>query len=222
MSSQPHHAAPIHSTTHEGRTMKRVLVSAAAIVAAIGFIAPANATGVAKGTTEGPYGPVAFQDYGTCTNIWADVNLKTTYTVPARSDDGSYLVTFKLAGPFTSIAGQAPGACGTTGTDNGDTIKDGIKGKMTQTFHLIVTGGKFKPKATCDDSCATDYTWNGVNTFVSTFFKTGAAWSFSATELTHQVVTTTSKQACKDKWTVDYDPSSGTISKSKGDIATSC
>jgi hypothetical protein len=198
------------------------LVTAATIVAAVGLMAPANATGVATGTTEGPYGPVAFQDYGTCTNIWADVNLKTTYTVPKKSGDGSYQVQFVIKGPFTSIAGQAPGACGASGTDNGDLIKDGVKGKMTQTFHIVVTGGKFNAKAKCDDTCATDYTWDGVNTFVGKFFKGDAIWTFSTTELTHQIVTTTNKKACAKKWVVDYDPSSGTISKSKGDIATSC
>src|SRR6478672_3279586 len=179
--------------------MKRLLVSAAAIVAAMGLMAPANAGSVAKDTQEGPYGPVKFQDYGTCTNIWADITQKTTYYVPKKSPDGSYQVRFDLAGPFSSLAGQSPGACN-TGTDNGNTVSKGIKGKMIQNFHVVVTGGKFNPKAKCGDQCATDYNWDGLNTFVNTFFKGSPTWAFSVDELTHQLVTSTDKKLCKKKW----------------------
>jgi hypothetical protein len=201
--------------------MKRLLVSAAAIVAALGLMAPAHATGVAKATQEGPYGPVQFQDYGTCTNTWADTSQKTTYYVPKKSKDGTYQVQFDLAGTFSSIAGQSPGACN-SGTDNGNTVSKGIKGKMVQNFHIVVSGGKFNPKAKCSDTCATDYTFDGVNTFVSTFFKGGASWTFSSTKLTHELVTSTDKKLCAKKWELDYDPATGIISNPKGDIATKC
>ena len=83
--------------------MKRLLVSAAAIVAAMGLMAPANAGSVAVATQEGPYGPVKFQDYGTCGDVWANITQKTTYYVPKKSADGSYKVRFDIAGPFTSM-----------------------------------------------------------------------------------------------------------------------
>jgi len=202
--------------------MKRLLVTAAALVAAIGFIAPAQAS-VAKGTIEGPYGPVAFQDYGTCTNIWADINQKTTYKVGKPDGDGVYHMSFVLAGPFTAIAGQSPGACDKgVDQDNGNLVKKGIKGKMTQTFYMDVVGGKFNPKAKCDDACATTYDFIGVNEFVNTFFKGSPTWAFSTTKLTHQVATSTDSRLCANKWTVDYDPASGTITKATGDIATTC
>ena len=201
--------------------MKRLLISAVTIVAAVGLMAPANATGVALDKQLGPYGPVTFQDFGTCTNTWADMKQKTTYFVGKKRDDGSYKVQFDLSGPFTSIAGQSPGAC-SSGTDNGSTVKQGVKGKMIQNFHIIITDGKFNSDASCGDECATDYTFDGVNTFVSTFFKGSPVWTFSGTELTHQVVTSSDDRLCANKWTVDYDPASGTIAKSKGDIATSC
>ncbi len=92
---------------------------------------------------------------------------------------------------------------------------------MLQNFHIIVTGGKFNPKAKCDATCGTDYTFDGVNTFVGKFFK-NATWTFSATQLTHQLVTSPNKKLCAKKWELDYDPSSGTITKAKGDIATKC
>src|SRR3954454_14187951 len=116
--------------------MKKLLVTAAAIFTAVAFTAPAGATGVAKATQEGPYGPVQFQDYGSCTNIWADVNLKTTYYVAKKNQDGTYDVQFDLTGPFTAIVGQSPGACN-DGNDNGNTIKGGVKGKMIQNFHIV-------------------------------------------------------------------------------------
>jgi hypothetical protein len=201
--------------------MKRLLVSAAAIVAAMGLMAPANAGSVARATQEGPYGPVKFQDYGTCTNIWADIKQKTTYYVPKKSADGSYQVRFDLSGPFTSIAGQSPGACN-SGTDNGNTVSNGIKGKMIQNFHIVVTGGRFNPDAKCGDECATDYEWNGLNTFVNTFFKGTPAWAFSTEQLTHQLVKSGDSKLCKNRWELDYDPATGTIVNAKGDIATKC
>jgi hypothetical protein len=199
--------------------MKRLLTTTVALVAAIGFLAPAQAN-VTKTVKEGPYGPVQFQDYGTCTNIWADITQKTTYSV-GKAKNGVYHMSFTVSGPFTSIAGQAPGACGTDGTDNGDTVKDGVKGKMKQTFYIDVTGGKFNRKAKCSDTCATDYTWDGVNTFVGKFFR-NATWTFSTTKLTHEVVKSGDKKLCADKWVADYDPATGTIYTSKGDIANSC
>ena len=200
--------------------MKRLLVSAAILVATAGLMAPASAS-IAKDVKEGPYGPVSFEDYGSCTNVWANVKLKTTYTIPKKSSDG-YHVQFDIEGPFTSIAGQSPGACGIGGTDNGSTIAKGIKGTMVQNFHIIVSGGTFNKKAKCDETCATDYTFDGVNTFVSKFFKGSPTWFFSADELTHQLVTSKDKKLCAKKWELDYDPSSGTITKAKGDIATKC
>jgi len=184
-------------------------------------MAPANAgTSAAKDIKVGPFGPVAFQDYGSCTNIWADVNLKTTYYVPRKQSSDGYHVQFDIQGPFKSIAGQSPGACGTGGTDNGSTISKGIKGSMIQNFHIVVTG-KLKAKAKCNESCATDYTFDGVNTFVGKFFKNGS-WAFSGTDLTHQLVTSKNSKLCAKKWELDYDPASGTIVNAKGDIATKC
>lgn len=200
--------------------MKRFLI-AAAILTTVAISAPASAGVGGKGTKEGPYGPVSFQDYGTCQNLWTDMTQKTTYIVPKPSKDGSYAVQFTLSGPLTSIAGQSPGACN-SGTDNGSTVKGGIKGKVVQHFYIVVSGGKFNPKATCSDACATDYEWTGLDTFVGTFFKGGATWAFSTTKLAHEVVTSTDKRLCAKKWVVDYDPSTGMLSKVTGDIATTC
>jgi hypothetical protein len=199
--------------------MKRLLVSAAAVVTAMAFMAPAQA--VDAGTTqEGPYGPVHDLDFGTCLNTWADMNVKTTYYVK-KASGGVTQVQFDLTGSVTSIAGQSPGACN-DGTDNGSTVKDGIKGKMVQNFYIEVTGGKFNSKAKCDDACATDYMFGGVQTFVDTFFKGTPTWAFSATKLAHEIVTSTDKKLCSKKWEVLYNPADGTLSEVSGDIATKC
>ena len=201
--------------------MKRLVAGLAAAVAMVGFTTPAHAVGVDATTTEGPYGPLTFQDYGSCANIWANISPRTTYFVKSQNGDGTYDVRVRLAGKFVSIAGQSPGACD-SGTDNGNLVPDGIKGHLAINLYIVVSDGTFNPDATCDDTCATDYSFAGVQTFVTTFFGDGATYAFSSTRLAHEVVHSRNRALCLDEWTLHFDPSTGIVSNATGDIATTC
>ena len=58
--------------------------------------------------------------------------------------DGSYTLTRRDKGAFTTIGGASPGSCDTTG-NHGTTVAAGVKGKMAGYIRGKVTGGGGTP-----------------------------------------------------------------------------
>ncbi len=199
--------------------MKKLLLGIATTVASLSLMTPAANASTATATQEGPYGPVSFQDYGTCQNIWANLTESSTYYVQRQNLDGTYDVRLVLRGKFSSIAGQSPGACD-TGTDNGNTIVNNVKGRLSITFHFVVSGGTFDPTATCGTPCATDYTYAGIQTFVTTFFGPTATYAFAGNAT--EVARSKNSALCLSRWTDVFDPTTGAQAAATGDIATTC
>jgi hypothetical protein len=197
--------------------MKRLSVVVIGVVACMAMTSSA----FAANTTKGPFGPVSFQDYGSCGNVWANLNDSTTYAVGALNNDGTYNVKVKLAGGFVSVEGHSPGACN-TGSDNGNTIINNIKGHDRILLYIAVSDGTFDTNQTCDTSCATDYSWSGINTFVTRFFGESATWSFSTVKDAAEKVTSKNQVLCANRWDVTYNPTTGVITSASGDIATHC
>jgi hypothetical protein len=141
-----------------------------AIVVVALSIAAFSAVSVEAGRTV-IYGPYASDspDSGTCGNTWATDFMDRVYkvdTVP--NDDGTYTVREEFKhGTFTTIAGPSPGAC-QGHPNNGNTVPDGLTGKMHGSFVLTVTGGVYDPNATCAAPC---YTAD----FVTSIFGAGAS-----------------------------------------------
>jgi len=88
-----------------------------------------------------------------------------------KNKDGSYTLTRRDKGAFTTIGGASPGSCDTTG-NHGLTVVPGVKGKLSGYIRGTVTGGTFNPNATCT---ASDCGFTDV--FIAAFFGTGAQFS---------------------------------------------
>jgi hypothetical protein len=133
--------------------MKRWLSLAISILA----LAVAPATVMAEKDSV-HFGPISSgsSDSGTCGNDWANDTYKRVFeaaTMP--NSDGTYNVTEKfIAGDFVTVAGSSPGAC-ESGANNGGTIAAGVTGSFHGNFMIVVSGGTFNPKATCDSGCDT-------------------------------------------------------------------
>jgi hypothetical protein len=93
----------------------------------------------------GPFHGVS-PDSGTCGNVWANDKFNRYFTVSTTPNlDGTYTVTLEFRqGAFETIAGPSPGAC-ELGTNA--TVGDGIKGKFSGTFTIIVSGGTYNADA---------------------------------------------------------------------------
>lgn len=113
---------------------------------------------------------VTTTDNGSCGNAWATDVVKRTFLVKAN-EDGSYTLTRRDRGRFTTLAGQSPGACDTSGR-HGRTIRAGVKGRMVGYLRGTVTGGTFNPNATC-----TGPDCGFTDVFLATFFGPGAQFS---------------------------------------------
>ena len=113
-------------------------------------------------------------DKGSCGTEWANDTVKRTFIVKDNCD-GTFRLTRRDRGMFTTMAGASPGSCETTG-HHGKTVRAGVTGTLVGFLRGTVSGGTFNPKATCTstDCGATD-------TFLKTFFGTGAQFSCSMT-----------------------------------------
>jgi len=205
--------------------MKKVLI---ALSLALGLVALSGTAALARTTAEGPYGPAGpWADYGTCGNHWANLTTNSTYRVSPINNDGTYDVKLRASGRFVTLAGDAPGACGTTGpgTSNGDLVNAGAKGHIAFTFFLVVSGGTFDPTATCDSSCAFDgyvASYPPITDFVTTFFGQSATWSFSTVKNTLESARSPNPALCANSWSDTFNISNGATLSSSGDIATFC
>jgi hypothetical protein len=154
-------------------TMRKLLTIAVTAVAALSL----TATGLAdpgkekKAKKHGKYTfTVNTTDNGSCGQPWANDVVRRTFHVK-KNKDGSYTVTRRDKGAFTTIGGASPGSCDTTGS-HGRTVVPGVKGKLTGYIRGKVTGGTFNPNATCT---APDCGFTDV--FITTFFGSGAEFS---------------------------------------------
>ena len=110
------------------------------------------------------YGPIpsTSPDSGTCGKNWANDSFDRFFSINPRTPN-TVTEEFKN-GTFVTVAGQSPGAC-QTGADNGNTVADGITGKLEGTFDIQVSGGSFNPNATCSPS-----TCNTTAGFIQTVY----------------------------------------------------
>jgi hypothetical protein len=153
--------------------MRKLLAIAVTAVAALSL----TATGFAdpgkekKAKKNGKYTfTVTTTDNGSCGQPWANDVVRRTFQVK-KNKDGSYTLTRRDRGAFTTIGGASPGSCDTTG-NHGATVVPGVKGKLVGYIRGTVTGGTFNPNATCT---GTDCGFTDV--FISTFFGSGAEFS---------------------------------------------
>jgi hypothetical protein len=113
---------------------------------------------------------VTTTDNGSCGQPWANDVVRRTFQIK-KNKDGSYTLTRRDRGAFTTIGGASPGSCDTTG-NHGLTVVPGVKGKLSGYIRGTVTGGTFNPNATCT---ASDCGFTDV--FIAAFFGTGAQFS---------------------------------------------
>jgi|SRR3954454_8073647 hypothetical protein len=114
---------------------------------------------------------VVTTDNGSCGTPWASDTVMRTFDVK-DNHDGTFTLTRFDRGIFTTLAGTSPGACETTG-DHGKTVRAGVTGHLVGFIRGTVTGGTFNPNATCANAAECGFT----DTFLSTFFGTGAQFS---------------------------------------------
>jgi hypothetical protein len=113
---------------------------------------------------------VVTTDNGSCGAPWASDTVMRTFDVK-DNHDGTFRLTRFDRGIFTTLAGVSPGACEKTG-EHGKTVRAGVTGKLVGFLRGTVTGGTFNPNATC-----TTANCGFTDTFLSTFFGTGAQFS---------------------------------------------
>ena len=96
------------------------------------------------------YGPFAgtSEDSGTCGNNWANDTFNRFFKVfTTRNNDGTYTVIEDFRqGSFVTVASQSPGACQPVG-DPTATVGDGVTGKFSGTFTVIVSHGTYNAAA---------------------------------------------------------------------------
>jgi hypothetical protein len=109
-------------------------------------------------------------DNGSCGGPWATDTIQRTFVVKLNRD-GSYTLTRRDRGRFTTLGGQSPGACDTTGR-HGQTVQPGIQGRLVGFLRGRVTGGTYNPNAQCNSP---DCGFTDV--FLTTFFGPGATFS---------------------------------------------
>ena len=153
--------------------MRKLLTIAVTAVAALSLTATgfADPGGEKKAKKHGKYTfTVTTTDNGSCGQPWANDVVRRTFQVK-KNKDGSYTLTRRDRGTFTTIGGPSPGSCDTTG-NHGATVVPGVKGKLVGYIRGTVTGGTFNPNATC-----TGPDCGFTDVFITTFFGAGAQFS---------------------------------------------
>jgi hypothetical protein len=107
---------------------------------------------------------------GEAAGPWATDVVKRTFDVKGNGD-GTFTLTRRDRGRFTTNAGRSPGSCDTTGK-HGKTVRAGVKGMLVGYLRGTVTGGKFNADAKC-----TGTECGFTDTFVTTFFGANAKFS---------------------------------------------
>jgi hypothetical protein len=124
-----------------------------------------------KGKKHGKHSfTVITTDNGSCGTPWATDTLRRTFRVRENAD-GSYTLTRRDRGTFTTLGGTSPGACDTSGR-HGHTVRSGVQGRVIGFLRGKVTGGTYDPNAVC-----TGPTCGFTDVFVATFFGPTATFS---------------------------------------------
>jgi hypothetical protein len=100
---------------------------------------------------------------------WAVDTFRRTYKIEDMGD-GTFKLTRRDRGTFTTIGGASPGACDTKGR-HGTVVRSGVHGKFHGFLTGTVTGGTFNPNATCAADCGLG------DVFVATFFGPNAQFT---------------------------------------------
>jgi hypothetical protein len=153
-----------------------LLALAALALAAVGAADPGEGKGKHKGQSKQKAGKMSFTvtttDNGSCGAAWANSVLHRTFHVKDNGD-GTFTLTRRDRGTFTTIGGASPGACDTTGK-HGHTVLPGVKGKLVGYLRGTVSGGTFNPNARCTAPAGE---CGFTDVFLATFF--GPSYQFS-------------------------------------------
>jgi hypothetical protein len=201
--------------------MKRFVVLPALLLAALALAAAALADpgDKGKGKKQG-HNRFTFtlttQDNGCHGTPWATDVLTRTYVVHDNGN-GTFRLTRRDKGTFTTIAGASPGSC-PTDKHHGTTVAAGVTGKSIGYLTGTISGGTFNPKATCVAACFT-------NDFVTAFFGSGATFSCdtNSSDCKFNYNYTARTHPLKYRHWQDRGKGAGTMLKEVfiGDIATS-
>ena len=141
---------------------------------------------------------------------WANDVIVRTFLVK-RNDDGTYRLTSRDRGTFTTLGTLSPGKCDPTGK-HGSTVPAGIKGKLEGYFVRTVSGGTFNPNAPCTGDCGDS------KVFVAAYFGPAATVSCGASCKYNFEYTAAHHQKLKYRhW---QDKGDATNEEFHGDIAT--
>jgi len=97
-------------------------------------------------------------DNGSCGNTWANDTETRTYSVKDNGD-GTFTLRRSEKGTFTTLAGQSPGACDTTGK-HGALVTAGVQGKFEGYLVGTVTATSFNPNAICAPGADCKFNYN--------------------------------------------------------------
>jgi hypothetical protein len=156
--------------------MKRLLIFSSIAAGALALAAVAIADPGDHGK-KGKTGHAKFTfamtttDNGSCGNTWANDTETRKYSVKDNGD-GTFTVRRSEKGTFTTLAGQSPGACETTGK-HGALVTAGVQGKFEGYLVGTVTATSFNPNATC----AAGADCSSRAGFIATYFAAGATYS---------------------------------------------
>jgi len=127
-----------------------------------------------RGHAKAPHSRFTFTvvttDNSSCGTAWANDTVKRTFVVKDNGN-GTFTLTRRDRGMFTTIGGASPGSCETT-MPHGKTVRAGVTGKLVGFLRGTVSGGTFNPNATC-----TGTSCGFTDTFLATFFGSGAQFS---------------------------------------------
>jgi hypothetical protein len=161
-----------------------VLLAAALSLAAAGLADPGHGHGKGEKTkrANGKLGPYQMTrtDGSSCgvDQPWANDTFVRTYKIK-KQKNGTYRIERRDRGTFVTLGTLSPGKCETT-SKHGSTVPAGVKGTFHGFLVGVVSGGTFNPSATC-----TGATCGTTETFVSTFFGSGATFSCNAAPTTN-------------------------------------
>jgi hypothetical protein len=201
--------------------MKRFVIltalAAAALVLAAAALADPGDKG--KGKKQG-HNRFTFalttEDNGCHGTPWANDKLTRTYVVHANGN-GTFRVTRRDKGTFTTIGGASPGSC-PNDKHHGATFAAGVTGRSSGYLIGTVSGGTFNPKATCAAACFT-------SDFITAFFGAGATFSCTtnSTDCKFNYNYTAPSQQLRFRHWQDRGKGAGTMLKEvfSGDIANS-
>jgi hypothetical protein len=147
--------------------MLPVLLAAALALAATGLADPGDKGKGKNGKAKAKFTfTFTNTDNGSCGGQpWATLLETRKFTVK-DNHDGTFTLTRRDKGTFTTIGGPSPGAC-ETGSKHGKTVRTGVKGTFQGYLVGTVTAKSFNPKAPCPDVSVCETREGFLNTYFS-------------------------------------------------------